>query len=357
MIRPPEYIYSIKPYVPGKPVEEVERELGIKDSVKLASNENPLGPSPKALDVIRSYGSDLHRYPESGGYYLTGKLAEILGVNEDQILLGNGSNEIINMIAYTYLTEKDSAVMATPSFVIYPLATQYVGAESIQVPLKEYRHDLNKMARVITENTKIVFIANPNNPTGTTNTDEEFAEFIKSVPDGVLVVVDEANYEYVTADNYPDSLNCLRQGKDIIILRTFSKIYGLAGLRIGYGISQKEIITELNKVRAPFNTNSLAQSAALGALEDTEHVQKSSTVNEEGKTFLYRELSHLGIEYVPTEANFMYLITGNMQAGEVFDKLLKKGVIVRPLGDDTIRLTIGLPEENRKFITALKEIM
>lgn len=357
MIRPPEYISSIKPYVPGKPIEEVERELGIKDTVKLASNENPLGPSQKALEVIKESGNNVHRYPESGGYYLLGKIAETLSINIDQIILGNGSNEILNMIAYAYLDEQKSAVMATPSFVVYPLATQYVGAKSIQIPLKRHRHDLGKMVKAITSDTRIIFIANPNNPTGTINTEEEFARFMQSVPDGVLVVVDEAYYEYVTDNNYPDSLKYLRQGRDIIILRTFSKIYGLAGLRIGYGISQEEIIAELNKVRAPFNTNSIAQAAALMALEDNDHVQKSIKVNEEGKATLYRGLTDLGIDYVPTEANFIYFHLKSIKAGEVFERLLKRGVIVRPMGDDTIRLTIGLPEENKKFIDAMREVV
>jgi histidinol-phosphate aminotransferase len=357
MIRPPDYISSIRPYVPGKPVEEVERELGITDSIKLASNENPMGPSPMALSVIERSSHGLHRYPDSGSYYLTRKLSEIHGIGEDQIILGNGSNEILNLIAYAYLTDRDSAVMASPSFIIYPLATQSVGAQSIQVPLREFRHDLGKMAEEIKENTKIVFIANPNNPTGTINNGDEFVAFMDRVPDDVLVVVDEAYFEYVHDQTYPDSLEYLGEGKDIIILRTFSKIYGLAGLRIGYGISSKGIITELNKVRAPFNTNSIAQMAALKALEDKEHVARSIRINDEGKSFLYEHLTDMGIEFVPTEANFIYIILKDITSKDLFDKLLVKGIIVRPMGEDAIRVTIGLPDENKQFIERMREVI
>ncbi len=357
MIRPPEYISSIRPYVPGKPVEEVERELGITGSVKLASNENPIGPSPMAISVIGQALSGLNRYPDSGGFYLTKRLSEIHGVGEGQIILGNGSNEILNVIACTYLTDRDSTVMAVPSFIIYPLATQSVGARAVQVPLMEFRHDLGKMAKAITKNTKVVFIANPNNPTGTINTRDEFAEFMDRVPDDVLVVVDEAYFEYVKDPNYPDSLKYLKEGKDMIILRTFSKIYGLAGLRIGYGISNEETISELNKVRAPFNTNSVAQVAAMKALDDKEHVERSVNINEEGKSFLYEHLTGLGIDFVPTEANFIYIVLKGISSKELFDKLLVKGIIVRPMGEDTIRVTIGLPDENKKFIDGMREVI
>jgi histidinol-phosphate aminotransferase len=357
MIRPPEYISSIRPYVPGKPVEEVERELGITGSVKLASNENPMGPSPMAIRVIEKASSGLNRYPDSGGYYLTKRLSEIHGIGEDQIILGNGSNEILNVIACTYLTDRDSAVMAAPSFIIYHLATQSVGARTVQVPLTEFRHDLERMAKAITKDTKVVFIANPNNPTGTINTGDEFAEFMDRVPDDVLVVVDEAYFEYVKDTNYPDSMKYLKDGKDIIILRTFSKIYGLAGLRIGYGISKKEIISELNKVRAPFNTNSVAQVAATKALDDKEHVVRSVNMNEEGKSFLYEQLTELGIDFVQTEANFIYIVLKDNSSKELFDKLLAKGIIVRPMGEDTIRVTIGLADENKKFIDGMREVI
>ncbi|MGE5893674.1 MAG: histidinol-phosphate transaminase [bacterium] len=356
MIKSPDYIAELKPYVPGKPVEELERELGIKDAVKLASNENPLGPSAKALSMMRSADFHLNRYPDGGGFYLKQKLSEKTGFPEESIILGCGSNELLNLAAIAYLTDKDSAVMATPSFVVYPSATRMVGARAIQVPLtKDFRHDLAAMARAITSDTRIVFIANPNNPTGTMNTAREFKEFMDAVPPGLLVIVDEAYCEYVSSRNYPDSFSFLRTGRDILILRTFSKIYGLAGLRVGYGISKKEIITEIDKVRPPFNTSTIAQAAAIAALDDQAHVQNSIKVNEQGRTYLYAELAKLKVRFVPTETNFIYMKIDN--SGLIYNEILKRGVIVRPMGPDAIRVTIGLPEENTKFINALREVM
>ena len=355
MIRPPEYVRSIKPYIPGKPVEELERELGIKEAIKLASNENPLGPSPMAVEAVREILLGLNRYPDGGGYYLKEALAERLGVKEECLILGNGSNELIDIAVRTFMTSEDEAVMATPSFVVYPMAVQSIGAKAVQVPLIDYRHDLKGMAKAITDKTKIVFVANPNNPTGTINFAEEFAEFMKQVPEGVLVVVDEAYYEYVTDERYPNTLEYLQQGREILILRTFSKAYGLAGLRIGYGITQPEIALEMNKLREPFNTNTPAQVAAKAALQDEEHLKRSVQVNMEGKEFLYREFERLGLSYVPTEANFIY-VKGleNPDAPQLYQKLLKRGVIVRPMGRDALRITIGLSEENRILIQALE---
>lgn len=355
MIKPPDYISELKAYVPGKPIEELERELGIVNPVKLASNENPLGPSPRALDVLRNSDFHLNRYPDGGGYYLKGKLAGRLGVSEEQLILGCGSNEILNLAALAFLTDSDSAVMATPSFVVYHAATRMVGAAAAQVPLTaDFRHDLRAMAKAVTAGTKLVFIANPNNPTGTMNTAAEFAEFMDAVPEGVLVVVDEAYLEYVSSRSYPDSLSYLKEGRDVLILRTFSKIYGLAGLRIGYGIAHADIIREMDKVRPPFNTGSMAQAAALAALDDEEHVKNSVRVNEKGKTYLYSELARLKIKFVPSETNFIYLVIAN--APGVYQELLRRGVIVRPMGENSLRVTIGLPEENSKFISALREV-
>lgn len=356
MIKPPDYIAELKPYVPGKPVEELERELGIKDAVKLASNENPLGPSPKALRAIRNTDFHLNRYPDGGGFYLKRRLSEKWEFPEEAIILGCGSNELLNLAAVAYLTDRDSAVMAAPSFVVYPSATRMVGARAIQVPLTpDFRHDLKAMAKAVAADTKIVYIANPNNPTGTMNTAAEFAEFMDVVPEGVLVIVDEAYCEYVSGRNYPDSFSYLRSGRDVLILRTFSKIYGLAGLRVGYGISKSEIVTELDKVRPPFNTSSIAQAAAIAALDDEDHVRHSVRVNEQGRTFLYAELSKLRVRFVPTETNFIYMKIDNSSL--LYHELLKWGIIVRPMGPDAIRVTIGLPEENKKFIDALREVM
>ncbi len=354
MIPVPEYVRSIRPYVPGKPVEELERELGIKEAIKLASNENPLGPSPKAKEAILSATKNLNRYPDGGGYYLRKALAERLKIEMDEVILGNGSNELIDIAVRTFMTPDDEAVMGTPSFVVYPMAVQALGAKAIQVPLRDYRHDLDAMADSITPQTRIVFVANPNNPTGTINYSDEFDRFMENVPEGVLVVVDEAYYEYVQDSRYPDTMRYFRDGRDILILRTFSKIYGLAGLRIGYGIGKREILEEMNKIREPFNTNSLAQAAALMALDDQEHVRRSIEINEQGKEYLYREFNRLGLKYLPTEANFIFVVLDGIDAQDLYRTLLRDGIIVRPMGERYLRITIGLPEENRALVEALE---
>ena len=345
MIRPPEYVRGIQPYIPGKPLEELERELGITDSIKLASNENPVGPSPVALAAIRDSLADINRYPEGSGYYLKRELVRALSVGEDELILGNGSNELLDIAAKTFLKDGDEAVMATPSFVVYFMAVQSVGGKSIQVPLRNDTHDLAAMADAITPKTRMMFIANPNNPTGTFNRKEEFDRMMERISDDILVVIAEAYYEYVY----------LRNGRNVLILRTFSKIYGLAGLRIGYGIAKKEILADMNRLRAPFNTNTVAQRAAAAALADRDHVTKSRTTNETGKKYLYGELDSLGIKYVPTEANFIYIPFDG--AAALYEKLLRQGVIIRPMGPNAVRVTIGLPEENRRFIEALKTVI
>lgn len=381
MIKASEHIKVISPYIPGKPIEEVERELGIKNSIKLASNENPIGPSPLAIKAIKnSLRSSkglmrLSRYPDGSGYYLKSALAEMLSKNPplpsftkgghgeitynvtlENIILGNGSNELINIAVRTFLGPGDEAVMAHPSFIVYPMSVQAVGGKAIQIPLKDYRHDLDAMLNAVTPMTKMLFIANPNNPTGTINTNVEFDRLMNNIRDDILVVVDEAYYGYVTNPEYADSFKHLRDGRDILILRTFSKIYGLAGLRIGYGIARQDIIAEMNKVRAPFNTNSIAQRAALEALKDTAHIRQSQRINNNGKRYLYKELFSLRIKYVPTEANFIYIIM-NEDAKAVYHALLEQGVIVRLMGPKELRVTIGLPEENRRFIKALKAVI
>lgn len=361
MIKPPPYISDIKPYVPGKPVEELERELGIKDSVKLASNENPLGPSPLALKAVLDHlmnsksSSSLNRYPDGSGYYIKKALSEKLSVGEDEIILGNGSNELIDIAIRTFIQPSDEGVMAHPSFVVYPMSVRAMGGKAVLIPLKNYTHNLDAMADAVTAKTKMFFIANPNNPTGTINKREEFNRLMKRLPDGVLVVADEAYYEYVTDKEYADSMKHFRDGRDILILRTFSKMYGLAGLRIGYGIARKDIVVEMNKLRPPFNTNSVAQNAALWALKDEKHLKSTMQVNEEGKRFLYKELDSLGLKYVPTEANFIYITGQNSDI--LYNKLLGQGVIVRPVGPEEIRVTIGLPRENKRFIEALKKAL
>ena len=356
MVQAPDHIKSINPYVPGKPVEELERELGITGSTKLASNENPLGPSPLAVKALRKGISGLNRYPDGSCFYLRSALSEKLSVSGSDIIFGNGSNEIIELAVRTFLSPGDEAIMAHPSFVVYSMIVQAVQGKSVVVPLREWRHDLEAMAAGITDKTKIIFIANPNNPTGTINTMEEMDSFMEKVPDRVLVVVDEAYYEYVRSGDYADSMSYYGLGRNILMLRTFSKIYGLAGLRVGYGIAKAEIITEMNKVRQPFNVNTLAQMAAAAALKDQAHVEKSRRTNERGIKYLYRQLKALKIDFIPSQANFIYVPLRDDAAPQLYNDLLKEGIIVRPMGPRAIRITVGLPGENKRLIEALKKI-
>lgn len=356
----PSNILTLNPYDPGKPIEEVEREFGIKDSIKLASNENPLGPSPKAVAAIKKALKNIHIYPDSSIYYLKQKLAGHLKVSEKNLIIGNGSNEIIELIARTFLTPQLESIIANQAFIVYQMIVQAVGGQKVMVPLKNYTHNLLGMAEKINKNTRLIFIANPNNPTGTIVNDEVFEQFLNSVPEDVLVVLDEAYMEYVTDKNYPNSVQYLSGRNNLIILRTFSKIYGLAGLRIGYGITTPEIVELLNKVRQPFNVNSLAQAAALESLSDEAHVSKSLENNEEGKAYLYKEFERLGLSYVPTSANFI-LVHCDQDCTILSNKLLKLGVIVRPMKGynflNSIRVTIGLPKENKKFIIAFEKVL
>jgi histidinol-phosphate aminotransferase len=356
MINVAENIKSISPYVPGKPIEELERELGISGSIKLASNENPLGPSPKAVAAVKKAVDSLNRYPDGSGFYLSQALAGKYGVDINQIILGNGSNELIELVVRTFVQPGDEIISADPSFVVYKMITQAGGGTNIIVPCKDMRHDLDAMAGRITPKTRIIFIANPNNPTGTMNTKAEMDRFMDRVPDHVIVALDEAYCEYVTHADYPDTLEYLKAGKNVLLLRTFSKIYGLAGLRIGYGITTQEIAELMNKVRQPFNTNSLAQIGALAALADRKHVEKSIAINNEGKQFLYQYFQRLGISYIPTEANFIMFET-RLDGRELYTALLKQGVIIRPMGGNRLRVTIGLPEDNKRFVNELEKVI
>jgi len=353
MIKVPEHITSIKPYVPGKPVEELERDLGISESVKLASNENPLGPSPLAIKAMRSGLKELNRYPDGSCYYLRNVLSEKLKVGTDQLIFGNGSNEIIELAVRTFISPGDEAIMGHPSFVVYSMIVQAAQGKNIVVPLKNFCHDLEAMASQITDRTRLIFIANPNNPTGTINTKTEMDRFMKKVPEGVLVIVDEAYYEYVESKEYADSFQYLKANRNILVLRTFSKIYGLAGLRIGYGIAKASLIEEINKVRQPFNVNSLAQAAAIEALKDENHLSKVKQLNLRGKKFLYKELKKMEVSFVPSEANFIFILFAEEVAGKIYENMLKQGVIVRPMGPKAIRITTGLQRENRKLVKAL----
>lgn len=362
MIKPLESVKQIKTYLPGKPRKELERELGISGCVKLASNENPVGPSSKAVEAIREFlkeSDQLSRYPDGSSYYLKQALSKKLSFNgisiaPDNLIMGNGSNELLNIVARTYIGPGDEAVMSAFSFVVYSTAVRSIGGVAIEVPAKEFAHDLSAMADAITPKTKMVFIANPNNPTGTISRKADFAAFMKRVPDGVLVVSDEAYFEYAQDADYADTLGSYyAAGRDILVLRTFSKAYGLAALRVGYGIAKKEIIEDMNRIRDPFNNNSIGQAAAIAALDDDEHLKKAIKLNEEGKQYLYQELAELGMKYVPTEANFIFMPI-ETDSNELFNALLRQGVIVRPIGPKAIRVTIGLGHENKRFIEALK---
>jgi histidinol-phosphate aminotransferase len=355
-----ESIKRLSSYRPGKPIEELEREYGIKGAVKLASNENPLGPSPKALECIKAVLNNLHRYPDAHGFYLKEKLSQKLGVGTDSIVLGNGSDEIIQLIAQAFLFPGDEAIMSDPAFSFYQIAVATAGGKEVKVPLKGFSYDLPSMADHITRKTKLIFINNPLNPTGTMVTRGGLEEFLKQIPSEVIVIMDEAYGEYVTDNSFPNSMEYLGKGKRIFMLRTFSKIYGLAGLRIGYGVGQPELIGYLNKIREPFNTNSLAQAAALAALDDDAHRQKSLTNNREGLHYLYAELDRLGVTSLPTQANF-FLVKIGERAPQVYEALLGEGVIVRTLAEyglqHYLRVSVGLPLENERFIKALGKVL
>lgn len=360
MIKPNEFVKNLIPYVPGKPVEELERELGIRDAIKIASNENPLGPSPLALRAVSEALAKLNRYPDGDAFYLKHKLAERLGVNPGNLIFGNGSNEVIEIVTRTFMKPGDEAVMGEFAFIVFPIVAQAVGAKAIISPMLDLTHNLRDIFERITPKTKAVFIANPNNPTGTIVKKEEFEWFLERVPEDIIVVVDEAYLDYVDAPDYPDSLDYRSLGKSVITVRTFSKIYGLAGLRLGFGVSSEEIISYMNRVREPFNVNSLAQVAAIAALDDKAHVARSRAINREGLEYLSRELRKMYLPFAPSFTNFILVDLGTNPI-IVYNALLREGVIVRPVinyGLKThIRVTIGLAEENERFISSIKKVL
>ena len=353
-------IGNIKPYIPGKPAEEVERDLRITGVIKLASNENPLGPSPKALDAVNKYSKDISVYPDQQCFELNRIIAERLNMPSESIAIGNGSDELMLLAALAYISAGDEVVISLNTFSTYEMVSHLMDASIVRVNLKNYTYDLSAMANAAGEKTKLIFVCNPNNPTGTMNTKKEMDEFISKVSPNTIVVIDEAYGDYVASKDYPDSIKYVKENKNVIVLRTFSKIYGLAGLRVGYAVSRPEIIKFLNLVRLPFSVNRLGQIAAIAALSDLDHLVKSKKNNEEGKAFLYRELDKLGLSYLKTEANFIF-INLNSDADEMFMQLMRRGVIIRPLSSfgmpGAIRVTIGTPEQNAKFIRALTEAL
>lgn len=355
----PDYIRSLVPYAPGKPIEEVEREYGIEKSIKLASNENPLGPSPEALKVLQERLHLLHLYPDGDCFYLKRGLAAKLGIAPEQLIFGNGSNELIELAVRTFMRPQDEAVMANQAFVVYRLVVQASGGRCKVVPLRNFTHDLESMAQAVTSKTRILFLGNPNNPTGTIYRKREWERFLEKISPEILLIVDEAYFEYVSDPEYPDSLAYHGEPKSILTLRTFSKLYGLAGLRIGYGIGSAAVVGLMQRLRQPFNVNAAAQWAALAALDDKDHMQRSLEVNHDGMRYLTGELSSLGLEYVPSQANFILVRVGH--GLDIFQKLLQRGVIIRPMKEynfpEYVRVTVGREEENRRFIRELTDVL
>jgi histidinol-phosphate aminotransferase len=354
----PDYIRELGPYVPGKPIEEVERELKTH-AVKLASNENPLGPSPLAIAAAQKALANANRYPDGSGFYLREALSKKHSIPADNILLGGGSTELIDLSARLVLRPGDCGVTSYGSFPLYHIAVRATGARFLEIPMRDYTFDLPAIARDLPIETKLIFIANPNNPTGTMFTADDFDVFLRLVPEHVLVVLDEAYCDYVDGTNYSRSIEIVRRGRNLLVLRTFSKSYGLAGLRIGYGIGPANFLNEMNKIRGPFNTSGVAQAAALAALDDSEHVRRSVESNRAGLAQFEAGLKKLDIKPVPSVANFI-LINFDSDADAVAAELLKRGVIVRPMRwmgfPNAIRVSVGTKSENEKFLQALADL-
>ncbi|MBL9118278.1 MAG: histidinol-phosphate transaminase [Verrucomicrobiaceae bacterium] len=350
---------DLVPYEPGKPIEEVARERGMNpsDIIKLASNENPLGPSPKALSAMTEACKEAHIYPDGGAFKLRAALAKKFSLEMNQIIIGAGSNEILEFIGHAFLQPGDNIIAAKHAFVVYKLVATLFGATAIEVDDPGYTHDLEAMAAAITPRTKVIFIANPNNPTGTLVDQAKIDAFMAKVPENVVVVFDEAYYEFL--DNPPDTLKYIREGRNVLVLRTFSKIQGLAALRVGYGMGPVELVNVVQRTRQPFNVNSIALAAALAGLEDEEHQAKTKELTDEGREYLQGQFSALGLEFVPSFANFVLVKTGN--GAGVFAQMMDKGVIIRPMGGyrlpDWVRISIGTMTENRKCIEVLKAVL
>lgn len=353
---------NIKPYTPGKPIEEVKRELGISDVIKMASNENPLGPSSKAMEAMRKAIDSVHIYPDGNCFALKNAIARQKKVSEKQIIVGNGSDEIIKFLAETFINEGDNAIVASPSFSEYDFAVSLMGGKLKSIRLtKEFKHDLIAMRQAIDERTKLIFICNPNNPTGTIVEKKEMDDFMQGIPDDVIVVFDEAYHEYATSKDYPHGLTYVQDGwQNVIVLYTFSKIYGLAGVRVGYGIAGQSLLNWVSRVREPFNVNGIAQAAALAALDDVAHVAESQRVNEAGKNKLYQAFESMGLFYVPTNTNFIWFDV-NRDCADIYLDMLKDGVIIRrgdAFGYPTyMRVTVGTPPQNKRFIASLKKAL
>jgi histidinol-phosphate aminotransferase len=360
-IEPNPHLQKIQTYKPGKPIEEVIRELNLKGEViKLASNENPLGTSPLALEAMKRTLDESALYPDDNCFYLKEYVAKKFSVGSDQVFIGNGSVEIMPYLTLTYLSARDSAVVSQGAFIWYKIAVNIAGGELIEAPMKNRAHDLKAMLTAVKPNTKLLFIANPNNPTGTIVTADDFDAFLKEVPDHVLVILDEAYKEYITDPLYPDSARYFGKKKNLVILRTMSKMYGLAGMRLGFMLADQDIVSNVMKLRISFNVNRIVQSAAIAAFDDADHVRKSRAVNDAGKQYLYEEYKKLGLFCVPTYGNFIF-VDFPRDSRVVFEGLQKQGVITRTIKEygfpNALRITIGTESQNRRLIDALKKIL
>jgi histidinol-phosphate aminotransferase len=353
-------VQNLPPYPPGKPIEEVEREMGIFGSIKLASNENALGSSPKAVNAITETLHKVNRYPDANAYYLREKLSRKFNLPMSRIMVGNGSDELIDLTLHAFLWPDEEVIVPMPGFILYETFAKAFDGTVITVPLSNFRIDLEAILKAVSPQTKIIFINSPHNPAGTAVTREEISTFLNALPSDVIVVLDEAYIEFATDPDVVSGVEFLDSYPLLVVLRTFSKVYGLAGLRIGYGFASETIIENINRVRQPFSVNSLAQVGALAALDDDEFVEKTLTVTKEGLEYLYENLNRLGLEYVPTQANFFSIRTP-LGAQETYRRMLKEGVIIRPMDsfglDDYIRINVGLPEENERFIKTLEKVL
>ncbi|WP_044406159.1 histidinol-phosphate transaminase [Thiomicrospira microaerophila] len=353
-------IQSIKPYVPGKPVSELQRELGLSHVTKLASNENPLGASEKVLAAMEIALKDIGRYPDGNGFYLRSALAEFNQVALNQVSIGNGSNELLELVGRVFAGPGDEIIYSQYGFAVYPITAQIVGATGIEVAASNYGHDLAAMAKAVTERTKLIYVANPNNPTGTCFGRDEWEAFIQSIPPHVMVVLDEAYLEYVDQVDYPSGLDYLADYPNLILSRTFSKAYGLASLRVGYMLASEEITSYINRLRAPFNVNHYAQVAAVAALHDQQFVQQSVELNRQGKKQMIKALEDAGLDYIPSQGNFICVKFG-LDAAEINQRFLQQGVILRPVANygltAFLRVSIGTHQENQHFIDALSKVL
>jgi histidinol-phosphate aminotransferase len=352
-------VRDLEPYKPGKPIEELEREYGVTGTIKLASNENPLGPSPRALAAAREALADIHRYPDGNGFVLKNALAKQHRIAPECITLGNGSNDILEFLARAFVLPENEVIFSEHAFAVYPIVTRAVGAKAVVIPAQNWGHDLVAMRAAVNVRTRLVFIANPNNPTGTWLKADELEAFVRALPAHVLVAVDEAYFEYVGEREYPNTIAWTAKYPNLVTTRTFSKAYGLAGLRVGYGVSSPAVADVLNRVRQPFNVNSVALAAATAALEDAAHVARAVQINRDGMRQLIEAFRDLGLDYIPSAGNFV-CVDFKRPAAAMYEALLRQGVIVRPVANygmpNHLRVTVGLPEENERFIKALEKV-